>query len=155
VTTAFGNGNANAESVALQNDGKIVAAGASHMAYASDYPFVLVRSDFVLVRYNADGSLHSSFNGTGNVTTTIGRVAAAHSVVVQRDGKIVLAGYSTNKRAEAPTLRWCATKPMATSIRAVNRTRESMTAVVRTETHSMAATRYAGIGKLSPELGPF
>lgn len=87
ITTAVGHSNANARSIAVQRDGKIVVAGIAFTAH---------KSDFALVRYNADGTLDTTFNRSGKVTTTIGGGAGANSVVMQRDGKIVLAGYSTD-----------------------------------------------------------
>ena len=77
-----------ATSVALQSDGKILAAGASHNG--SKY-------DFAVARYNTDGSLDTSFNGTGKVITSIGPRPTdpygdkAYGVAVQSDGKILVA----------------------------------------------------------------
>jgi hypothetical protein len=48
-----------------------------------------------LTRYNANGSLDTTFDGDGKVTTIIGEStygAAASGVAVQADGKIVVAG---------------------------------------------------------------
>ena len=74
-------------SVAVQSDGKIVVAGNVSGS----------NCDFALVRYNADGSLDTTFNGTGTVTTAIGSGSdIGQSVAVQSDGKIVVAGYSHN-----------------------------------------------------------
>src|SRR3990167_2042134 len=88
VTTAIGSSTDAANSVAIQSDGKIVVAGYSNNG--SDY-------DFALVRYNTDGSLDTTFNSTGIVTTAIGSSTdAANSVAIQSDGKIVVAGYSYN-----------------------------------------------------------
>src|SRR5262249_9853318 len=82
VTTPVG-GSAN--SVAIQADGKIIAAGESRNG----------SSAFVLVRYNADGSLDTSFNGTGTVITSVGNAGSGGSdLAIQIDGKIVVAGYS-------------------------------------------------------------
>lgn len=72
--------------LALQPDGKIVAAG-----YAS---FSGSNTDFALVRYNADGSRDTTFDSDGRVTTPIGsNTDIAHAVALQPDGKIVVAGY--------------------------------------------------------------
>ena len=87
VTTSFGTADDDASAVALQPDGKIVAAG-----YAYNGP----QSVFALVRYNADGSLDTSFNGTGKVTTVIGGDDYAEAVTLQGDGKIIVAGTSSN-----------------------------------------------------------
>src|SRR3990167_10464207 len=88
VTTAIGSNTDVANSVAIQSDGKIVVAG---------YSYNGSNNDFALVRYNTDGSLDTTFNSTGIVTTAIGSSTdAANSVAIQSDGKIVVAGYSNN-----------------------------------------------------------
>jgi uncharacterized delta-60 repeat protein len=86
VTTEFVGGGAEATSVALQPDGKIVAAG-SVVTGSSQV--------FALTRYNADGSLDSSF-GTGGKTTTdfAGDFDVASAVALQPDGKIVATGFT-------------------------------------------------------------
>ena len=49
------------------------------------------------MRYNTDGSLDTTFNTTGIVTTAIGTSDDdAVGVAIQSDGKIVAAGYSEN-----------------------------------------------------------
>lgn len=88
VLTNIGTGDDRALSVALQPDGKIVVAGSS-----SDPDFF--EQKFTVVRYNTNGSLDTTFNGTGVVTTAfdvIDSICEAYSVLVQPDGKIVLAG---------------------------------------------------------------
>ena len=89
VTTAIGPGSRDeAYDVALQPDGKIVVAGDSYDAAG--------KSHFAIVRYNPDGSLDTSFDGDGKVTTTIaGDRAFARAVAVQGDGRIVVAGNSS------------------------------------------------------------
>ncbi len=80
-----------AESVTVQPDGKVVVAGWSESGGNSDF-----NNDFAVVRYNANGSLDTSFNGTGKLVTDIGvgNYDRAYSVTVQPDGKIVVAGES-------------------------------------------------------------
>ncbi len=68
-------------SVATQSDGKIIVAG-NH------------DGDFALARYNSDGNLDASFSGDGMLTTDFGGTEAGGSVVVQGDGKILVAGVS-------------------------------------------------------------
>lgn len=54
-------------------------------------------SDFILYRYNTDGSLDRSFGKNGRVTTDVARYTdQGHAVLVQQDGKILVSGYSTN-----------------------------------------------------------
>ena len=71
--------------VALQNDGKIVVAG---VAWVS-------RSDrsVALVRYNANGSLDTSFGGDGKVMRNLTPGwDDASGIEIQADGKLVTAG---------------------------------------------------------------
>ena len=76
---------AGASSVAIQADGKIVVAGSSSSPGQS-------YSDFTVVRLLPDGSLDTSFGGTGKVITSFGNHSHAGRVVVQPDGKIVAVG---------------------------------------------------------------
>lgn len=77
--------------VALQSDGKIVVAG-DHLIPGQSF-FSPSIYDWVIVRYNANGSLDSSFDGDGIVVTDVdGGVDEGGDVVVQSDGKIVVAG---------------------------------------------------------------
>ena len=49
------------------------------------------------MRYDANGSLDTSFGTGGKVTTDFGSANDfARSVAIQSDGKIVVAGYSNN-----------------------------------------------------------
>ena len=72
--------------IVIQPDGKIVAVGDRWDT----------QNGFLLVRYNPDGSLDTSFDGDGIVTTPLGPNAGARSVVLQPDGKIVASGVSSN-----------------------------------------------------------
>ena len=88
VTTEVGGSDDEARSVAIQSDGKIVAAGFSNNGS---------NDDFALVRYNTDSSLDTSFDSDGKVTTEVGSGNDySRSVAIQTDGKIVLAGESNN-----------------------------------------------------------
>lgn len=74
--------------VALQRDGKIVATGIAFNP--------TTRVDFGLVRLTANGSLDSTFGVSGKVTTDFfGIDDVARSVVLQPDGKIIAAGFTT------------------------------------------------------------
>ncbi len=88
LTTSFGTGYDLASAIALQADGKIVAAGHTHNG--NDV-------DFALARYNPDGSLDITFDLDGKVTTPIGTGDDyGIDVALQPDGKIVVAGFSYN-----------------------------------------------------------
>jgi uncharacterized delta-60 repeat protein len=92
-------------SVALQGDGKIVVAGATASNSSAD--------DFVLTRYDADGSVDTTFNGTGRVITAVGlNQDFARSVAVSADGEIVVAGYAanvSNSKTDFAVVRYVAT----------------------------------------------
>jgi uncharacterized delta-60 repeat protein len=83
VVTDFAGGSDSAEAVAIQADGKIVAAGS----------VAVPNTDFGLARYNTDGSLDSTFDNDGKVTTDFAADRDdAFAVAIQADGKIVAAG---------------------------------------------------------------
>src|SRR5262249_24701082 len=89
VTTDFGGGHASADAVAVQNDGKIVAAGHAYSAQTN--------WDFALTRYNSDGHPDTSFGSGGKVTTDFSAGDDhANAVILQSDGKIVVAGLGSN-----------------------------------------------------------
>jgi uncharacterized delta-60 repeat protein len=75
---------------AVQPDGKIVAVG----SWGGDYcGFAAVHCNFVLVRYNPNGSVDSSFGANGRVLTDFdGDDDAARAVAIQPDGRIVVTG---------------------------------------------------------------
>lgn len=75
-----------ARSVALQGDGKIVAAGDCVVELATSF-------DFCLARYDPDGSLDATFGKDGLVTTDFGAsFDVPWAVAIQDDGRIVAAG---------------------------------------------------------------
>jgi uncharacterized delta-60 repeat protein len=77
--------------LALQPDGRIVVAGNTSL------PTVPLGDDFVVFRFNADGSLDSSFGSGGKVVTDFnGKTDRAVAVMVQSDGRIVAAGNAVN-----------------------------------------------------------
>jgi len=87
ITTAIGSGDDFGNAVHVQADGKIVVA-VSSLGGSSEF-------EVGVVRYHPDGSLDTSFNGTGIATTAVGDGAAfAAAIAVQSDGKILLAGYA-------------------------------------------------------------
>jgi uncharacterized delta-60 repeat protein len=92
VTLSFVEGYVAANAVALQADGRIVAAGE---AQASDG----TSRDFALARLNPTGSLDSGFDGDGVVLTDLsGGQDVATSLAVQADGKIIAAGIAFPSR---------------------------------------------------------
>jgi uncharacterized delta-60 repeat protein len=87
VITNFAKGNDQGNAVAIQADGKIVVAGGSGNGGANP--------TFALARYNSDGTLDTTLDGDGRVTTDFtDGFDAASAVAIQGDGKIVAAGQS-------------------------------------------------------------
>ena len=82
ASTAFGG---DRSGMALQADGKIVMVGGTF-------------TDFILARFNADGSLDTGFGVDGKVRTDMGsglKLEEALAVAVQSDGRIVVAGHTS------------------------------------------------------------
>ncbi|MBN2547675.1 MAG: hypothetical protein JXB15_00845 [Anaerolineales bacterium] len=79
--------NDGANAVAIQRDGKIVMAGYTEYSDGDE--------DFLVLRYNPDGTLDSSFGFMGMVVTPFNSTYTdrANAVAIQPDGKILAAGY--------------------------------------------------------------
>jgi uncharacterized delta-60 repeat protein len=80
VTTRVDSTTSDAYSALLQNDGKIVIGGAHNLG---------LNSKMMLIRYNSNGSLDTSFGNDGIVTTLITYHDVCYSLVQQQDGKII------------------------------------------------------------------
>src|SRR5207244_9688693 len=93
VTTFFPQGSY-AFAVALQADGKIIAAGTHFVDFN---PGDMSDTDFALARYNPDGSLDTTFGDGGTVTTDfLGNEDDPFSVFIQPDGNNVAVGSADN-----------------------------------------------------------
>lgn len=87
VTTAIQNRD-RSDAILVQTDGKIIAAGTSSDSNNN--------RSYALVRYNADGSLDSSFGTGGKQTSAFGNDDEASGIALQTDGKIIVTGSSIN-----------------------------------------------------------
>ena len=88
VISPLGSGHDWCNTLAIQADGKILAAGSSDSSPQGDESF-----DFAMIRYHSDGTIDHSFGDSGIVTTHIGlKYNIAYSMVIQEDDKIILAG---------------------------------------------------------------
>jgi uncharacterized delta-60 repeat protein len=84
VTTDFSGGYDFGMSLTTQSDGKIIVVGGGLKER---------NAEFLLVRYNTDGTLDTSFSGDGKLITDFGvNIVVAGSVIVQSDRKILVAG---------------------------------------------------------------
>ena len=88
VTTNFGGVSDKGHSVTIQDDGKIVVAGETFISAGS-----CIIANFALARYDMNGILDATFGIGGMVTTDFnGNNGEGHSVAIQDDGKIIVAG---------------------------------------------------------------
>jgi uncharacterized delta-60 repeat protein len=91
LTNVFGN--ARARAILAQPDGKLVVAGTAKNG-GNDF--------FVVVRYNADGSLDASFGGDGVVTTLFPALGGQipGGIVHLSDGRLVVGGSARRTNGE-------------------------------------------------------
>jgi uncharacterized delta-60 repeat protein len=94
MTTALGPRSSEARAVALQPDGKIVAAGTSSTC---------TNVDFTLARYDANGTLDAGF-GSGNTHCIVPNVkgyklAAANRAVTRRDCSVFQVNWTFSRKA--------------------------------------------------------
>lgn len=83
ILTSISTGTDEAQDVAIQADGKIVVAG-----YSSNG----TNFDYVVVRYNTDGTLDNTFGASGKLVLNISNYDMAYAVAINTDGKIYVAG---------------------------------------------------------------
>lgn len=83
ATVAFGTGTDQNWGVALQPDGKIVTVGFANIG---------ATRVFALARFNANGSLDTTFGVGGKATVDVGATELLWDVAVQADGKIIACG---------------------------------------------------------------
>ena len=88
---AFGTSDADAYSLAIQSNGKIVVAGLAETSNGSNFAIARVHS--------SDGTLDNFFGNGGKVTTDFGGYDYGSSVAIDLNGRIVVGGLSiTDKR---------------------------------------------------------
>lgn len=87
VITTLGGRNGIVTGIALQSDGKIIVAGS---VYGEG------RRDVILVRDNPDGSSDGEFGDEGRVITEVGDSVDANCLVLQADGRMIVAGAATS-----------------------------------------------------------
>jgi uncharacterized delta-60 repeat protein len=92
VTTAIGNRGDVGRAVVLQADGKIVVAGSASVENSTGNTIYQIG----LARYNTNGSLDTNFNGSGKVLISIGDYNNCFDVELQSNGRIVVAGETSN-----------------------------------------------------------
>ncbi len=72
--------------LSIQLDGKIICFGATQNSTNTDL-------DFLLIRFNADGTIDTTFNNTGYKTVNFNSSSAVgYSFLIQNDGKLLCSG---------------------------------------------------------------
>jgi len=90
TTTIPGSSGSMITGLAIQSDGKIVVTGSFNYNSGGD------KSKFLIARYTTSGQLDGTFGSGGVVTTQLGSETwnESHSIKIQNDGKILVAGLS-------------------------------------------------------------
>lgn len=85
---SLGTNSSSGFAVARQSDGKLVVAGTASNT-SSEW-------NFAVVRFNANGTLDTTFDGDGSriINIAAGQVDTAQALLIQPDGKILLGGYA-------------------------------------------------------------
>lgn len=84
-----GGGREEVYGLGIQNNGKIIIAGATKQKG---------KKDFMLLQLNPNGSLDRQFGNQGKVITDLGGSDEIHYLVLAPNGKIIVAGYSKIKK---------------------------------------------------------
>ena len=112
VDTSYGSGGSYVSGVALGDSVRALALQSDNKAIlAGNCNSVSPATSFCVTRLTASGTVDTSFNGTGKAFMTMGGPSSSstlESVVVQPDGKIVVAGNCTVSSAP----RWCVARIM-------------------------------------------
>lgn len=87
VITAIGSGSASATAMTLQPDGKVLLAGYCSIGNGPN-------RGFCAARYLPNGTLDTTWNGTGTVISAVGGSSDfATAMTLQPDGNVLVAGY--------------------------------------------------------------
>ncbi len=114
--------------LAIQSDGKILVGGGTSL-------------DFLLARFNANGTLDTSFGTGGRVTTDFAINADfARSLIVQPDGKIILAGraYSASTWTDFAVARYHSNGTLDTSFNGTGKVMIDLGANVQDDGYAVA-----------------
>ncbi|MEO7801571.1 MAG: Ig-like domain-containing protein, partial [Ginsengibacter sp.] len=92
-TTTHFNGNVDiAYGVSLQKDDKIIVTGSSQLEFNEETN--RYSSDFIIARYNADGTMDNSFAFDGFLNIDLGGDDIPKAIAIDQDDNIVVGGYS-------------------------------------------------------------
>lgn len=142
VTTDVGSTNQAANAIALQGTGlstKIIVAGFSYNTTTS-------LNNFLVARYNYDGSLDTTFNAAGNTYDATGAVVAGVTVA---PGMVTVAASAGNSRAQAIAIQGTGEIVVAGT---ANNTTDDDIAVVRLNSNGTLDTGFNTTGIVIVEV---
>lgn len=84
ATLDFGNSSDTVNAIAVQPDGRIVAAGKTNLSH--------IEHDFAVARFNTDGSLDVGFANAGKFVLNRTSADVANAVIVQPNSRILVGG---------------------------------------------------------------
>ncbi|WP_428563779.1 MAG: BACON domain-containing protein [Solidesulfovibrio sp. DCME] len=87
------------KAIAVQQDGKIVVTGQMYTLSTKNHV-----KHMTTARYNADGTLDTTFGDQGKIIETIDKDSHGTAVALQQNGNIVVAGYASNVDTEYDTI---------------------------------------------------
>lgn len=99
VTRSFSAGSSGIKDFALQSDGKIIVVGRFVSSATQS-------TDFLVARFNEDGSFDTSFGTNGIATVNQSSFDDFNTVVVQPDNKIIAAGTTSQNNYEFAAIRF-------------------------------------------------
>lgn len=98
----FGTAQESGNAVAIQSDGKIVVVGGVDVSFVGP-----AGTEFLVARFNMDGSLDTSFSNDGYDFFNFGTYDRAYAVLIQpNDQKIVVAGEARNSSTDFGLVRY-------------------------------------------------
>lgn len=90
--------------VEIQPDGKIVVVGAFNEPFFFIVWNCYAWTNSMVMRFNTDGSLDTTFSGDGKLTLYAGTVGAAYAVTLEPSGNILVGGGEVVAAAQADTM---------------------------------------------------
>lgn len=97
-SAALGGGNDDAYAIAIDKDGKILVAG------SSEDPSLKTKA--VVLRFNADGTLDTSFDSDGIVVASCTHNCEAYSMALDNSGNIFISGYADDNSSVKDIAVW-------------------------------------------------
>jgi uncharacterized delta-60 repeat protein len=102
VVEHFAEGMSDASELLIQSDGKLVVAGTVTEGVRSVDDFLAmlmsgrldIRTTFAVARFLPDGSPDETFGSDGDVATRVGDSAGAESLALERNGGLIVGGYT-------------------------------------------------------------